>query len=257
MDSFIDIVFGILILALVIVVLYAIFTFKTTKEKEYEKKLKESLKDEFIIDPETGVKLTLEEAESGKWFTHDNEFRTIPRDELNKIPFERERQIETALNYLRGSRFFTKAILNIAEEKILDATKILSGYQDWSYYDVYKFPKGYIFLPTVDDYVTETRLMLWLKINNIRGHYLFREKTSSEKFFDKIRNDDEIKLENYECFTVKKSHNSISIINILKKIINKNGLEIEINNDDLFIKTLKLVSVDDVKKMEAIIDDFK
>ena len=46
------------------------------------------MEDEYIIDPETGAKLTLEEAESGHWIAHENEFRTIPDSELNNLPTE-------------------------------------------------------------------------------------------------------------------------------------------------------------------------
>ncbi len=51
---------------------------ETAERKEYERKLKESLKDEFIYDPETGAKITLAEAESGHWIAHDNENRPMP-----------------------------------------------------------------------------------------------------------------------------------------------------------------------------------
>lgn len=229
--------------------------------KEYERKLKESLKDEFIIDPETGIKLTLEEAENGKWLAHDNEFRTIPDEEINKITNVNEKQIQIALNYLRESRFFTKTDLTDLEvDKLID-TKILSGYDDWSYDDCYKFENGLIFSPSVEwnrgEFYQESHLMIWLKIQNIDGHYAFREKFASEKFFDTIRSDDEIKLKNYECFTIKKSFNIIKINSILSKIIPTKDLEIEIDNNNLFIKTRKLVSIEDIKAMELLINKFR
>lgn len=253
-DSIFDIIIFILIVILVITIIHGILTFKTKKEKEYERKLKESLADEFITDPETGVKLTLEEAESGKWLAHDNEFRTIPDKELNKIPVDEEKQVQIALNYLRGSRFFTKTKLNDEEINKLEDTKILSGYDDWSYSNAYKFENGFIFLPTIEGSRIETHLMMCLKIPNTEGHYLFREKTSSERFFDSIRNDDDIKLKNYECFTVKKSTNIVRVINLINKISSFDGLQIEINHNNLFIKTLKLVSEKDVKKLKKLIN---
>ena len=48
--------FEILFFGFIVYAFYFMFTFKTKKEKEYEKKLKKSLEDEFIIDPETGTK---------------------------------------------------------------------------------------------------------------------------------------------------------------------------------------------------------
>ena len=95
--------------------------------------------------------------------------------------------------------------------------------------------------------------MLLLKIESIDWHYTFREKTGTEKFFDSIRNDDEIKLKDYECFTVSKTLNPIRTINLVNKIVKLKGLEIEIHNENLFIKTLNLASLEDVKTLEVLI----
>ncbi len=77
---------------------------KTKTEIEYEKNLKKSLEDEFIIDPETGIKLTLEEAETGIWKTQHKENRIIPRLEIEELAFKEEKQVEIALNYFRIKR---------------------------------------------------------------------------------------------------------------------------------------------------------
>ncbi|TXE15358.1 hypothetical protein ES692_17020 [Psychroserpens burtonensis] len=96
--------------------------------------------------------------------------------------------------------------------------------------------------------------MFWVKIDNINGHYFFREKSSSEKLLDLLRNDDDdIKLSDYECFTIKKSHNIILITNILKHFESEKKLEIEIDNDNLFIKTTKLLNLDDIIRIERIV----
>ncbi|TXE15357.1 hypothetical protein ES692_17015 [Psychroserpens burtonensis] len=49
----------------ILFILFMTFNSDTSEQKEYDRKLKESLADEYIIDPETGTKLTLEQAESG------------------------------------------------------------------------------------------------------------------------------------------------------------------------------------------------
>lgn len=229
----------------------------STEYKEYKRKLKESLSDEFIIDPETGTKITLEEAESGHWIAHDNEFRTVSELELDKLPSEGERQAQVALNYLRKSRGYLKIELTDEQFDILAETITLKEYDNWEYSDPFKFERGIVLLPSVElngtIYYKESHLMFWVKINNINGHYFFREKSSSEKFLDLIRDDDEIKISDYECFTIKKSHNIILIKNILKNFENEEKLEIEIDNDNLFIKTTKLVNLEDVIRIEKII----
>lgn len=237
-------------------------TFRASKvEKEYKKKLEKSLEDEYIIDPETGAKLTLEEAESGHWISHDNEFYTIPDSEIETLVFEEEQQVEIALNYLRGNHEYKRLELTDEQWETLNNTKMLTNYDDWSYSNPFSFNNGVVFLPAPklhgktyyqDDYV-ESQLMFWIKVTNTNGHYFFREKSSAEKILDLIRNDDDIKLDNYECFTIRKSRKIIPISNILEKFENVSGLEIEINNKDLFIKTLKLINLKDIKRIEEII----
>ena len=256
-----NIFFEILFFGLLIIGFYFVFTHKTKKEKEYDKKLKESLADEYIIDPETGTKLTLEEAESGHWIAHDNEFRTISETELKNLPTEDEKIVERALNYLRSSKEYRKTKLTDKQIEILEKTKVLNSYDDWHYSNPFEFKKGIVLLPAPElhgmtyyqNTYCESHLMYWVKIDNINGHYFFREKSSSEKFFDLIRDDDQIKLSDYECFTFKKSHNIILIKSILKNFENEKKLEIEINNKNLFVKTTKLVNLDDIIRIEKII----
>ena len=237
--------------------LYIMFKPRTKEEKEYDRKLKESLKDEYIIDPETGAKITLEQAESGHWIAHDNEFKTIPKVELDKLPTEGAKQAEIALNYLRESKDYRKTRFSEEQLSILEGLKTFKNYDDWSYSDSYKFEGGAVFLPSVElniaGHYRESHLMFWVKIDSIDGHYYFREKSSSEKLFDLIRNDDEIKSDRYECFTIKKSHNIIQIKRILGAFEKEKGLEIEIKNDNLFFKTLKLVSLNDINRIEKIL----
>ncbi len=233
----------------------------SVEHKEYKRKLKESLADEFIIDPETGTKITLEEAESGHWVAHDNEFRTIPETELEKLLTEDEKQIEIALNYLRESKDYKKTELTDEEFNVFDNSKTLNNYDDWSYSNPFSFENGIVILPAPelhgmtyyqDDY-KESHLMFWKKIKNINGHYYLREKSTAEKVFDKFRNDDDLQLEDYECFTIKKSFDLILINKLLEKFENQKDLEIEINNDNLLVKTLKLTSIEDIKRIERIL----
>lgn len=242
---------------------YLAFNFRTKSEIEYEKRLKNSLDDEFIIDPETGAKLTLEQAESGHWVSHDNEFRTIPQNELNKLPTDEEILAEKAVNYLRESKKYRKTKLTEEQLKTLEDTQILSSYDDWHYSNPYKFNNGLIFIPAPElhgmtyyqnDYC-ESHLMFWVKIIDTNGHYFFREKSSSEKLLDLLRNDDELIIADYECFTIKKSQSIILVKNILKYFEKEKKLEIEIDYDNLFIKTTKLVNLDDILRIERIIQN--
>ncbi|PZR15576.1 MAG: hypothetical protein DI539_18190 [Flavobacterium psychrophilum] len=43
--------------------------------RDYERQAREKLGDSFIYDPETGAKITLEQAESGNWMLPDEELK--------------------------------------------------------------------------------------------------------------------------------------------------------------------------------------
>lgn len=238
-----------------------IFMIKGQKsENETEERLRKSLEDEFIIDPETGIKITLEEAESGHWISHDNEYKTISESEIENLLSNDEKQVAIAINYLKESRYFTRTILTEKQFEILDKTEILSKYDNWTFSDSFVFKNGILFFPAPkingktfyqEDYC-ESQLMFWLKIKDCNGHYYLREKTYIENFLDKFRPDDDLHLKNYESFTYKKSYDLITIQNILKRFENQKGLEIEINDDNLFIKTLVLMNIEDIKRLEKI-----
>lgn len=232
--------------------------------KEYERKLQESLKDEFIIDPETGAKLTLEQAQSGHWIAHDNEYKTTSEKEIEKLITQEEKSIEKSKNYLRESKEYRKHKFTEEEILILEKTKTLSKYDSWGYSDCYSIesPKGFAFFPIVEiedktptyhsnNYI-ETQIMHWLKFDFDMGHYYLREKSNAEKFLDIIKKDDDLKLKNYESFTIRKSSNIIKIIKILEKFENQERIEIEFMDNNLFVKNERLATLEEIKRLETI-----
>lgn len=265
--------FGEIIFYLVITLIALHFIIKFVKllfmpseaEREYKRKLKESLKDEFIVDPETGAKLTLEQAQSGHWVAHDNEFKTVPANEIEKLLTEEEKSIEKSKNYFRESKEYRKHKLTEEEILTLEKTKTLSKYDSWGYNECFRLQltEGLAFLPIVEiedktpayhsnNYI-ETQLMYWLKFDFDMGHYYLREKSTIEKFFDMIKNDDDLKLKNYESFTITKSTNIIKTIQILKNFENQKRIEIEFMNNNLFVKNEKLVSLEEIERLEILI----
>lgn len=245
----------------IIFCLYVAFKPKTAEQKEYERKLKESLEDEYIIDPETGAKITLEEAESGHWISHDNEFRTVPEKDLEKLLSDDEKQIEVAINYLRESKDYRRTELTEEQLDLFDETEVLAKYDDWSYSHPFSFENGLLILPAPEIHGTtyyeedykESHLMFWKKISTIQGHYYLREKSSVEKVFDRFRNDDDLTLLDYESFTFQKSFDILKINKLLAHFENEKGLELEIKDDNLFVKTKKLGSIEDIKRIENIL----
>ncbi|MGY3795706.1 hypothetical protein [Aquimarina sp. 433] len=236
--------------------IYKVFFKKTEEEKEYLRKLKESLADEYIYDPKTGAKFTLEQAESGHWISHNNEHRIISESEIEKLYTDEQKNVERALNYLKQSQQYQKQRPTPNEINYLEHTSILSKYNDWSYSDSFalKNCNGYLFIPTVSyDNFREPQIMFWLKLRTDFGHYYLREKSHIEKFFDLIRNDDDLRLPNYESFTIKKTVNLSQVVELLKRFEGSKGLEIEFKDNNLFIKNNKLVNISEIEKIENIV----
>jgi hypothetical protein len=99
----------------------------------------------------------------------------------------------------------------------------------------------------------EPQVLFWLNFDFDMGHYYLREKSNVEKFLDLIKKDDELQLNNYESFTIRKSHNIIKIIKILEKFENQNRIEIEFMDTNLFVKNEKLATIEEVTRLESII----
>ena len=240
--------------------MYYGFIHKSKSELDYDKKLKKSLEDEFIVDPETGARLTLEQAESGNWIAHDNEFRTLSDSELELLLSEEEKQAEQAKNYLRESRNYRVIQLSPDQEALLEQTKMLGKYNTWSYSDCYRieFSKAILVCVFIQDAHggRESQIMVWVPLEGNHGHYYFREKSGTEKFFDLIRDDDEIKLEGYECFCFDRKKTNLALMRQLNKFQGQKGLEIEFKNDNLFFKTRRALELNDLYWLEEIIKKF-
>ncbi|OED35735.1 hypothetical protein AB832_06145 [Flavobacteriaceae bacterium (ex Bugula neritina AB1)] len=234
------------------------FIFKETEDQqEYESKLKESLADEYIYDPETGARMTLEQAQSGHWIAHNNESCIMSEKEIDSLYTEEEKDAYRTINYLISSKKYKRQKLTSEEVNCLEKTKILGKYKDWSYSDSFgiKYYNGILLIPSVSygDNDSESQAMFWLKLNTDLGHYYLREKSSVEKLFDLIRNDDELRLANYESFTFKRTENLIVVNDLLKNFEGLKGLEIEFMNNNVFIKNTKVFNYKDVKKIEDVL----
>lgn len=251
MDILIGFLFVIFFVLTIAIIVYLSINIKTRSEREEEEKILRSLQDSYIYDPETNSKITLEEAESGEWEVNEDEFWERSEEDIRNFAYEEQKIEERALNVLRSSRRFLKAEPLADEEiDILQETKMLSRYDDWHYNNIFKFNEGYILTPYVEG---EYKVLMWLKIFNIKGHYYFREKTKIEAFLDRIRVDDEIKIDNYECYTFKRSEQLPQVRILIKKISQFSDLEIEIKDENLFIISQRFLNREDIAKFEKIL----
>ena len=256
-----EIVFYLLITLTVMYGCYKFYRSMTKAEREYNNDLRERLKDELIYDPETGTRITLEEAESGHWSPHSNPNRIKTQEEIDTYYFGNEKEEEELVNHVKAIGYESTK-LSESQIEFLEQSKILSKYDSWSYSNSFTFNNGenFFFLPNVvyngrrnQSGYNESQIMLWIKNDNLTGHVYIREKTNFEAITDLVRNDDEIKLHNYETFVFKKSLNTFHLIKTLRLFETEKDLEIEIIDGNLFIKTLKYANLNDFLKIEKIV----
>lgn len=257
-----EVVFYFVVFLIVLSILGKFFK-KSDVEKDYEKKLKERLNDEFLYDPETGARFTIEQAEDGSWINHKNDSRIKSSKEIENYYDGSEKIVEEIANYLKSKNYKPVKLSSNQIEK-LEASKLFEKYSDWSYSNSFSFnnEKSFVFFPEVhinqinrDSHFRGYQIMFWTKINNNFGHYYLREKALSEKFFDLLRKDDDFKIDGFEVFTIKENKDIIPIINTLNHFERETNLEIEINKDDLYLKTLTEPSLDDFMRLEEKIQN--
>ncbi len=236
------------------------------KNKEYNEKIKENLDDEHIIDPKTGTKITLEQAENGYWEEPEDKLGIMSENDIQKLYTEEEKETERTLNYLKEN--FLKLEVDNDTWLTLWQTKIVNQYDNFQHHIPFKAQNsnGTFFLALVElgsntdipyrigSYYLENQIMLWLTVDFDLGHYYFREKTSAEKIMDKVRNNNDFNLTTYETFTFKKTQNIHRVEQILKVIEQEKGFEIEFMGSNIFIKNLRHANLEDLHKIEKIVE---
>jgi hypothetical protein len=258
---------GIIIILSILVVISIIWVFYVpASEKEYKRKLNERLQEEYIYDPETGSKLTLEQAEKGHWINHDNEFNVMLESEIEKLLTEESKTFNRALNHFKGLKTYRKHLLEEDEVEFLEKTYTLSKYDNWTYSNCFKieYCNGLVFLPcvllkgsrtpyySIPDY-NEPQLLYWIKLEKELGHYYFSEKSTFTKIMESVKSSSNLVLKNYQTITFKKTTNQLFCQNLLSEFSENFGLEIEFFNTSILIKTRVLVNPTDIKRIERII----
>ncbi len=247
-------VYGILIVFICIALIFMSIR-RVKNEKSEVQKLEEQIEDEYLYDPSSGAKITLEQAESGKWPV-DTISKEEFNDYLNKCDSVEEKEEKSAINYLTKEKSYDEITLSEGIINLLNDSAILSKNKNWKYSDAYLFNnKSTFILISVDSYMS-TELLMIININNIDGHYYLREKSVVEKVFDAFRNDDELSLDNYESFTFRKAKSIESVNKVLLQLKGQQQLEIELDNDILLLKTIKHINIGDIKRFENISNCF-
>lgn len=232
-------------------------TLQTKEEKEYNEKIKNSLEEQYIIDPETGAKLTLEQAESGIW--DENQVEYFSETDYSKILVEEEKNAELAIDVYRRNKNYKKTEFDDSEIEILVNTLTLSKYDEWNYSNCLtnETRTKIFFVPSVSiDKLNyrESQIMYWIKIQNINGHYYLYEVNKAERILINSTKKESVFYNSYYCEILRKSHNATNLKFILNKISELKGFEFEIINDNLFIKSTRLVCKIDIDNAEKLMN---
>jgi hypothetical protein len=247
----------ILLLIFIIYISYKFFTFQTKEQKKYEERMKNSLQEQYIIDPETGAKLTLEQAESGIW--DENQVEYFTETDYAKILVEEEKNVELAIDVYRKNNHYTKTKFDDSEIEFLENTLTLSKYDEWDYSNCLANENRtkIFFVPSVriaNLNYRESQTMYWVKIQNMNGHYHLYEVNKAEKILLNTTQRNSVFYNNYYCKTLRKSHHDTDLRNLLNKVTELKGFEFEIINDHLFIKSTRLVCKTDIDSAEKLIN---
>ncbi len=249
-------IWGILGLFLFVVICFKFLSYETKAEKEHETELMANLDDERIYDPITNRLISLEEAMSGMWEGEDHPI--VAEERIQKFYDDEAQDTIRVLNYVKKSPLYSTFEVTDDLSRLLERLKMLSAPAQWGHHSTsYICPdiRGVVMFPNI--YLNEIRgtyILFGLPIFAQRGHYYLREKTTTETLLDHLSNDDDLSLDGYECFTFSPSRDIRGLNKILERFTNEDGLEIEILEDQLFVKSVGEASVRELKRFEKIFD---
>lgn len=233
------------------------FLFRSSEsDKQYFKNLEKSLEDEFIIDPETGAKLTLEQAQSGNWnpdeveyyneeddpFISDeyrffNEVGDYYIDTLNYIAVEPD---ETAIDLFYSINMFAK-------------------YKEWYFFEALAKPEKNVMIAfvavTLGDiqHSRTNQLFCWIKNLDFSGHYILTEKTKVEENILKLNSIELKRFGSYHCEPIKKTFHEIQLFQLFDKVSEIEELDIEYFEGNLFFKTKREMTKEDITRFEEFL----
>ncbi|WP_417358368.1 hypothetical protein [Flavobacterium sp.] len=233
---------------------------KGIKEKKQKELIKEKQKawieDDLIYDPKTGAKITLEQAQSGVWDLPSEEEKAKHKEEQKASLNEAGIEAGYLFELLKTKGYKAKK-LNDEQIDFLEQSALLTQYDNWGYTDCYILnDETVVFSPYVKLerlHYEESQLMVWVKVNNASGHYFMEPKNTSNKLLGSLVNKEDIKIKNYSVHTIKKGFDITNTKKILQKFSNEKGLQVELNNNNLLIKTLVQPNRKDFERIEKLL----
>ena len=245
------------VVILTLLILKLIFVKADKANTVYKEQLNKSLEDEYIIDQETGAKLTLEQAQSGNW--NPEEVTYFSEEDVAKHYSEDFQNMYATKYYLEQQKAYNTIELEDSFLEFISTKLIFAKYDNCSFTDSFinKSTQTKILFSWVEMQQTnysEIQLLFWVKISNFTGHYYLSEKNKSEQIAIKLANKDALFFNDYYYEILKASFSNGYELGILEKCAAEKRIEVEILNDTLFIKTTDLASIKDIKRIEQLIE---
>lgn len=128
---------------------------KTPREIVVEQRLE----DEFIYDPDTGAKMTLEQAESGHFIKHDNKLRIKSNKEIEENYDEDNQEVEFVVRYFREKGIHEHEDESV-DEKIQDSGMAKEFKKFWVVWLWSYKPNKFLGIVSVENYGSEYQLFI-------------------------------------------------------------------------------------------------
>ena len=229
-------------IAFVLVSLFVIFYWsmkRTPKVDPEADGFEDDFEDDYILDKESGLLFTISEAESGNYDLEEVKSRKLIGDERYKYYIPDEVELLDMQDALE-SQGVQKIELTDDEIKKLASFTLAHYRTEDAFISVFQFPQNRfrLILPRFEnDGDNQYYPLIWFMNPKLTGNYFFRPKTIGEQFTDKFRNDDEIRIENYECFVNSKAFD-IQYLEEFARMVLEEGENryIEVNDGDALIK---------------------
>ncbi|RZJ69037.1 hypothetical protein [Flavobacterium sp.] len=244
-------------------ILLAIFLYPKIRkvlrqDTEDEDRIRKSLSDDYLYDPKTGAKFTVEQAVSGQWLSHDNLDRLKSDEEISEFYSSEEQILERLANELKKSGFQYSESSD-EEIEILGNTHTLANYDTWFVKSRYISPDAsYVvnFIRVVaNPHFKQAgfqgfQMLFETKIPDFDGHYLITERTFAEPLLELFVGKDDFAIKGLDVRTIRKGWNPMVLQEMLADFANESNLEIEINGENFYLKTFSEPNFDDFLRLE-------
>ncbi|MBI1306534.1 MAG: hypothetical protein GC181_07965 [Bacteroidetes bacterium] len=205
-----------------------------------------SLDTETVYDPITGAHLTLEQLESGKWDLPE-EFPYFTEDQLALAGDETEEMTMRIVNRLLDLGF--KKVDKTPKWHFKTITLHNNSFNQLRYHFVNAESEKEMGIVVADSF---SYLVLIMKIPHSSGHYYFRQKELTEKFYDVFNPKEAMDIGDYKCFPISQGEDSSSIEKIVEHLIDIENCEIEIYKQHLMIRSTDVIDLDQIDFMLSL-----